>query len=183
MATRTTVDVDELLGHIKNKYSEVVSTPGKEFEFHTRRDLVDMLGTELLDALPEDVVAAFAGAGNPFSVGTIEPVDKILDLGSGGGFDCIIDRRLQIRGRRVHDSRDAGAGRCQREDTWTRPVGVQTRLHRGPPGGRRLGRCGHQQRRDQPGSGQGHRFSRSLSGSRAMPMDVASTRDLPPCCL
>ena len=55
MATRTTVDVDELLGHIKNKYSEVVSTPGKEFEFHTRRDLVDMLGTELLDALPEEV--------------------------------------------------------------------------------------------------------------------------------
>ena len=35
-------------------------------------------------------MAAFAGAGNPFSVGTIEPVDKILDLGSGGGFDCII---------------------------------------------------------------------------------------------
>ena len=35
-------------------------------------------------------MAAFAGAGNPFSVGTIEPVDKILDVGSGGGFDCII---------------------------------------------------------------------------------------------
>ena len=45
MATRTTVDVDVLLGHIKNKYAEVISTPGKEFEFHTRRDLVDMLGT------------------------------------------------------------------------------------------------------------------------------------------
>ena len=45
MATRTTVDVDELLGHIKNKYAEVVSTPGKEFEFHTGRALVDRLGT------------------------------------------------------------------------------------------------------------------------------------------
>ena len=45
MATRTTVDVAELLGHIKNKYAEVVSTPGKEFEFHTERALVDMLGT------------------------------------------------------------------------------------------------------------------------------------------
>ena len=46
MATRTTVDVDELLGHIKNKYAEVVSTPGKEFEFHMGgRALVDMLGT------------------------------------------------------------------------------------------------------------------------------------------
>lgn len=89
MATRATVDVDELRGHIKNKYAEVASTPGKEFHFHTGRALADMLGypTELLDALPEDVVAAFAGVGNPFSVGTIEPGDKILDVGSGGGFD------------------------------------------------------------------------------------------------
>jgi arsenite methyltransferase len=92
MATRTTVDVDELRGHIKNKYAEVASTPDKEFHFHTGRALADMLGypAELLDALPEDVVAAFAGVGNPFSVGTIEPGDKILDVGSGGGFDCII---------------------------------------------------------------------------------------------
>ena len=92
MATRTTMDVDELRGHIKNKYAEVASIPGKEFQFHTGRALDDMLGypAELLDALPEDVVAAFAGAGNPFSVGTIEPGDKIVDVESGGGFDCIV---------------------------------------------------------------------------------------------
>lgn len=45
MATRTTMDVDELRGHIKNKYAEVASTPGKEFHFHTGRALADMLGT------------------------------------------------------------------------------------------------------------------------------------------
>lgn len=92
MATRTTVDVNELRGHIKNKYAEVASSPDKEFHFHTGRGLADMLGypSEFLDALPEDVVAAFAGVGNPFSVGAIEPGDKVVDVGSGGGFDCII---------------------------------------------------------------------------------------------
>ena len=45
MATRTTVEVDELRGHIKNKYAEVASAPGKEFHFHTGRALADMLGT------------------------------------------------------------------------------------------------------------------------------------------
>ena len=92
MATHTTVDVDELRGHIKNKYAEVASSPGKEFHFHTGRVLADMLGypAELLDALPEHVVGAFAGVGNPFSVGTIEPGYKVVDVGSGGGFDCIV---------------------------------------------------------------------------------------------
>ena len=48
-------------------------------------------------------MAAFAGAGNPFSVGTIEPVDKILDLGSGGGFDCIIGAKKTGDSRYVAD--------------------------------------------------------------------------------
>ena len=48
-------------------------------------------------------MAAFAGAGNPFSVGTIEPVDKILDVGSGGGFDCIIGAKKTCDSRYVAD--------------------------------------------------------------------------------
>ena len=48
-------------------------------------------------------MAAFAGAGNPFSVGTIEPVGKILDLGSGGWFDCIIGAKKTGDSRYVAD--------------------------------------------------------------------------------
>lgn len=40
--------------------------------------------------MPERVMESFAGVGNPFSLGTIDPGQKIVDIGSGGGFDCII---------------------------------------------------------------------------------------------
>ncbi len=33
---------------------------------------------------------AFAGVGNPFSLGVLKPGEQVVDLGSGGGFDCFI---------------------------------------------------------------------------------------------
>jgi len=41
-------------------------------------------------ALPDRAVEAFAGVGNPFSLGTLNPGERVVDLGSGGGFDCFI---------------------------------------------------------------------------------------------
>jgi ubiquinone/menaquinone biosynthesis C-methylase UbiE len=35
-------------------------------------------------------VEAFAGVGNPFSLGTLKLGERVVDLGSGGGFDCFI---------------------------------------------------------------------------------------------
>lgn len=41
---------------------------------------------ELLDS----AVEAFAGVGNPFSLGAMKPGERVVDLGSGGGFDCFV---------------------------------------------------------------------------------------------
>ena len=41
-------------------------------------------------ALPDNAVDAFAGVGNPFSLGVLKPGERVVDLGSGGGFDCFI---------------------------------------------------------------------------------------------
>ena len=40
--------------------------------------------------MPESAIEAFAGVGNPFSHGALRPGEHVVDLGSGGGFDCFV---------------------------------------------------------------------------------------------
>ena len=40
--------------------------------------------------MPENAIEAFAGVGNPFSQGALNPGERVVDLGSGGGFDCFV---------------------------------------------------------------------------------------------
>jgi arsenite methyltransferase len=40
--------------------------------------------------MPESAIEAFAGVGNPFSQGALRPGERVVDLGSGGGFDCFV---------------------------------------------------------------------------------------------
>ena len=92
MATKLSVDVDQLRGEVKKKYAEVADDPSGEFHFHTGRRLAEIVGysEDVLDALPAQVLESFAGVGNPFSVGTIEAGQRVVDIGCGAGFDCVI---------------------------------------------------------------------------------------------
>ena len=45
---------------------------------------------EQVDAMPAQAVESFAGVGNPFSLGSIQPGETVLDVGSGAGFDSFI---------------------------------------------------------------------------------------------
>ena len=40
------------------------------------------------------VIESFAGTGNPFNLGNINPGEKVLDLGCGAGLDCLIASKM-----------------------------------------------------------------------------------------
>ncbi len=91
--TQSTLPVDpELLrAEVREKYREVAVNPGGEFHFHTGRRLARRLGypEDLVTRIPEISVEAFAGVANPLAAGAIRTGSRIVDVGSGGGFDSI----------------------------------------------------------------------------------------------
>lgn len=96
MATRIAPEVEILRKEIKEKYTELASSPELTFHFNHGLSLAKLLEypEELLAGLPPEAVESFAGLGNPFSVGEISPGETVLDIGSGCGFDSIIAAKL-----------------------------------------------------------------------------------------
>src|SRR4051794_37678541 len=92
VATTVTLDLDQLRSAIQDEYTEVASCPWKGFHFHTGRFLADRLGypAACVASLPDSVVESFAGVGNPFSWGDLVPGERVVDLGSGAGFDAFL---------------------------------------------------------------------------------------------
>src|SRR3972149_2652731 len=46
--------------------------------------------TSVVDAMPDSAVESFAGVANPFSLRLLTPGERVVDAGSGAGFDCFI---------------------------------------------------------------------------------------------
>lgn len=95
MATVAALDRAVLREAIQHEYEEVAACPSNGFHFHVGRALASRLDypAEQVAALPDAAVESFAGVGNPFALGPLQPGEIVIDLGSGAGFDAILAAR------------------------------------------------------------------------------------------
>src|SRR2546429_2175491 len=96
MATPTMLDTAELVRQIKALYRQVAQQPSAEFHFPLGRPLAERLGypAELLDAVPAEALASFAGARHALDLARLAPGMRVLDLGSRSGSDSFTAAHL-----------------------------------------------------------------------------------------
>lgn len=96
MKTEPRLDREVLRAAVQKEYEIVAREPQRGFHFHTGRFLAGRLGygEDLLDGIPESAIESFAGTGNPFSTGRLNPGDRVVDVGCGAGIDSLIAARM-----------------------------------------------------------------------------------------
>ncbi len=96
MPNELLVDVATLRTQVRDKYREVALDPHGANHFHTGRPLAARLGYDhhVVDGMPDCAVESFAGVGNPFSLRRLQPGERVVDVGSGAGFDSFVAATL-----------------------------------------------------------------------------------------
>ncbi len=90
------VAVKILRDEIQNEYTDVACDPSKGFHFNTgrRASEINEYAPEWIDFIPSEVLESFAGMGNPFSLGSLQPGEHVVDVGSGAGLDSLIAAQM-----------------------------------------------------------------------------------------
>jgi SAM-dependent methyltransferase len=81
---------------IRKTYSKAAKNPDGMFRYPTGHEGLQTLkyDPELLKALPAEVAASYCGVGNPFTLGSINEGDVVLDVGSGAGVDTLFSAMM-----------------------------------------------------------------------------------------
>ncbi len=88
----TLKDIKKIKAGIQKKYQKVASSPDGLFKYPTGRAGLKALqyDSAQIEALPDAVATSFCGVGNPFSLGSVNEGESVLDIGCGAGVDTII---------------------------------------------------------------------------------------------
>jgi SAM-dependent methyltransferase len=120
MSAPAQLDTSELVRQVKALYRQVAQQPAAEFHFPLGRALAERLGypAELLDAVPAEALASFAGVGYALDLAGLTPGVQVLDLGSGSGTDSFAAAHLvgptgQVTGIDMTDAQRAKADRLR----------------------------------------------------------------------
>src|SRR5690606_26675273 len=91
----TAVDAIALRDEVRSKYREVAETPTAGFHFHTGRELARRCRYDMapVDEMPDVAVESFAGVANPFELRALRAGERVVDVGSGAGFDSFLAAR------------------------------------------------------------------------------------------
>ncbi|KAF0096941.1 MAG: type 11 methyltransferase [Rhodospirillaceae bacterium] len=97
------LDAEALREEVKSKYREVAIDPYGAHHFHTGRFLAKHLGYDdaFVASLPDVAVESFAGVANPLSLRPLAKGERVVDVGSGAGFDSLVAAHLVGPGGKV----------------------------------------------------------------------------------
>jgi arsenite methyltransferase len=119
----TLVDAERLEAEVKEMYGHVARGEEAQLHFEVGRGLAERLGypRDLLDAIPAEALASFAGVGHHLDLAALEPGDAVLDLGSGSGTDVfcaavLVGASGRVVGVDITDEQLAKAARLRDRD-------------------------------------------------------------------
>jgi SAM-dependent methyltransferase len=117
------VDGARLTTAVREMYRHVAREDDAQLHFEVGRGVAEHLGYPgwLLDALPAEAVASFAGVGHHLDLAALQPGEDVLDLGSGSGTDVfcaavLVGRAGRVTGVDITDEQLAKAARLRDRD-------------------------------------------------------------------
>jgi arsenite methyltransferase len=100
----TEAEIRQIRTGILEKYARVAAEgSGCCFQYPTGREGMERQGyhTKILRDFPPEILAAFCGVGNPFSLAPLYAGDSVLDIGCGAGVDSLVAAQMVGPGGRV----------------------------------------------------------------------------------